>query len=170
MNDTSCLNPDERQDFVDWYLKNIAYRARSKDGSQPLRSKHLARFGSSFLRGSDQTERIFVAITALVESGCSEKEACIVVAESPYVKLGQSGRGRPSGCANGPGVQGRSDTVRALFNRHKKRDTSGLVTSQVSMFKWLREQGIVVGSDFVKESGLAMQNAWRRHLQQITRR
>jgi len=162
--DIPRLEPQECKDFANWLLANICRaESDSKPGPRVLLSRHMERHGAVHLRGSDQTERIFIAVTVMIASGWSEKEACFFVAEHPLVRLGNSKRGRPSKAASRDPLCTPA-TVRAIVNRFNRSDPMNLVCSTVGLFRWLRENRIVEGSEYVENSGLRAEEAYRRRL------
>lgn len=163
------LQPDECKDFANWQLDNICRsggRSRGPAG-RVLQSKHMARYGARHLRGSDQTERIFIVVTVLTASGWPEKEACILVANHSNVRLGRSKRGRPTNRSHASDLTNRMATVRTIVNRFNRSDPLNLLRFTVDTFRWQRENGILVGSKYPEDSGLRVQEAYRRRLARI---
>jgi hypothetical protein len=158
----SVLTEAEREDFLDWLFRYTAHRARSKRGPQPLVGEHETRCGVRYLRGSDQTERIFAAVRALVLSGCPQKIACIMVATNRYLDLGRSNRGRRARGTHQHDALSKSEIVRSIANRFAGPLQEQVISSYVAEFQWLRENGIVEGSKYVANSGERMLEAWRR--------
>lgn len=124
----------------------------------------MARHGVRHLRGSDQTERIFIVVTVLMASGWSENEACLFVADHANVRLGQSRRGRPAKRTHSRDLSSKVQTVRAIVNRFKRADPMNLVRFTVDTFRWQRENRILEGSKYPEDSGLRLQEAYRRRV------
>jgi len=51
-----------------------------------------------------------------------------------------------------------------IANRFNRADPMNLLRSAIDMFRWQRENGILVGSKYAEDSGLRMQQAYRRRL------
>jgi len=160
------LAPGECEDFVNWLLADIAYRQpQDKRGECIFRGKHIQRQGDLHLRGSDQTERIFTAATVMIASGRSQKEACVLIANNPNLRLGLSRRGRPAKKPEPRDLMSKAQTVRAILNTFQFHGPPGRMSELVWQFRWLRENGIVEGSRYVPDSGRRMEEAWRRAMQ-----
>ncbi len=160
------LEPEECEDFANWQLDNICRSGGRSNtpGGRVLQSEHMAISGSRHLRGADQTERIFIVVMVLTASGWSEKEACVFVASHPNVQLGRSKRGRPTNRSHSSDLTNRIATVRTIVNRFNRSDPVNLLRSRIGMFRWQRENGILVGSKYPEDSGPRMQKAYRRRL------
>jgi len=128
-----------------------------------LRGAHSARAGTKDLRGSDQTELIGAAAVVLKASGWSEKEVCLDIASNPKVRLGKSRRGRPAKKRRRPrDLLSKAEIVRSILNRHRLHDPALLARYYVGLFRWLRQNGIVEGSEYAADSGRRSIEAWRR--------
>lgn len=154
------LDPDERDPFVTWMIGNICYRKRTKRGPQQLVSKHMVRAIGRRLRGSDQTECVWICIKALLRSGCSQKESCLIVAEKlPH--LGGSQRGRPTKLKRQGDLLGRAEIVRSMFNAFNDPTVDGLVGHRIGMFRRLTADQELVDGKYPPDSGYRSYLAWR---------
>jgi hypothetical protein len=164
----TSLEKAEYEDFVDWLLGYICYSTGStkRGEARVLLSKHACISGAKHLRGSDQSERIFLAVKVLMASGWSEKAACVHVASHPAVHLGRSRRGRPAKKPVPRDLISKAQTVRAIANQFKNPHAPDWINYVVGQFRWQRENGIVVGSRYDPDSGArlveAAQRAFRR--------
>jgi len=152
---------------VNFTLANIAYTNHDPKIARRgrlLNNRHFARGSAGHLRGSDQTEKIAVCVMAMMASGWSENDACVDVASNPNVRLGQSRRGRPTNKIGARDLASKTQTVRSIVNKAKSEDVAKLVHAAVEQFRWLRQEGIVVGAQFVENSGRRMQEVWEHSL------
>lgn len=156
------LSERECEDFVNWLLGDIAYRVATKRGERVLRGKHIELQGDRHLRGSDQTERIFIAAKVLLACGKSQKEACVFIADNPNVRLGTSRRGRPSKRHDPRDLTSKAQTVRSILNTFRLSGPPAKISDLVHRFLWLRQNGIVEGSKVVPNSGQRLEEAARR--------
>ncbi len=158
-----ALSQSECDDFVNWLLSDIAHRVPpTKRGEGILRGKHIQRQGDRHLRGSDQTELIYIALTVMIANHRSQKEACIFVANNPNVSLGTSRRGRPAKAAAPRDLTSKAQTVRAILNRFRLPGPPTRISELVHRFLWLRENRIVEGSRYAANSGQRLQEAAQR--------
>lgn len=163
-----ALSERECDDFVNWLLSDIAYSdSGGKRGQRVLLGRHIQRQGDRHLRGSDQTERIYIAATVMIANGRSQKEACVFIASNPNVRLGKSRRGRPPKSASARDLVSNAQTVRAILNSFQLCGPPNKVSELVWHFRWLRENGIVEGSQYVSDSGRRVHEAWRRAMLRV---
>ena len=128
--DIEGLNIDVDR-FLKWLLDpgNIATRPKSSDKHQkvPMRGRHVSRGGVlKHLRGSDLTERVYVGVRVLELKGCTNKVACLQVAEALdwKWKLAKSKRGRPPVGRTPNDFLAQAQIVRSLANRYRPFDGS----------------------------------------------
>lgn len=72
-------------------------------------------------RGSDRTERIYVSVTALQETGLGNYQACCEVANRWDSELGGSRRGRRRKTSRSREPADKVETVRSIYNGFKLR-------------------------------------------------
>ncbi len=116
--------------FVKWLLDpgNIATRPTSSDKHQklPMRGRHVSRGAFKNLRGSDLSERVYVAVRVFELKGFTNKAACIEVAEALdwKWKLPKSKRGRPSVGKAPDDLLAKAQRVRSLLHKYRSPDGS----------------------------------------------
>lgn len=118
------LTPDATPAFICFVFSDEARRApvRARRQRLPLRGRHIS-YGVKplKLRGSDRTERVYVAVTALQRAGLGNYQACCEVAAALEFKLGESRRGRPRGSLRPREFADKVETVRSIYNSFKLR-------------------------------------------------
>lgn len=159
------LSPADAVDCAKWILSDIARRPRSKSKhqQQPLRGEHICKQPSpGYFRGSDLTERIYVAVRVLERSGHGKKEAYCQVAALAGDLLGKSRRGKPR-TRGERDVFSKMKTVASLVRRFHKvhPDAESLVDYRTDQFLLLRRAGVLCGSEYVENSGQKMHEFWR---------
>ena len=120
------LTPEESYPFVDWVLDpaNVAIRATLPGGrfrERPMRGRFISRQGPiRHLRGSDLSERVYVAVEALERfADLTNDAACQIVTEKLAWKLGRSRRGRPRRKWAAASFIDQVQTVRSLANKYR---------------------------------------------------
>ena len=120
------LTPEEFYRFVDWVLDsaNVAIRTKLPGGrlrERPMRGRFISRQGPiRYLRRSDLSERVYVAIEALERfADLTNDTACQIVTEKLDGRLGRSRRGRPRRKWAPASFIDRVQTVRSLANKYR---------------------------------------------------
>ena len=113
--------------FTEWVLDpgNVATRPRSPDRHQklPMRGRHVSRGAHKTLRASDLSERVYVCVRLLELKGFTNKLACLEVARvlDWKWKLQKTKRGRPRLQKTAPDFWNKSQIVRSLANKYRRR-------------------------------------------------
>ena len=167
-------------DFLKWLFDEEEIARRSKDRKSVRRGgllgSHVSKQGVRYLRGSDLTERSYVAVGVLELRDCGNRQACATVAKIPGLEQGKSLRGRPSLHPKGNAFFRGVETIRSIVNRFAKRQHPWrsllphrdlLLEHYVGRFVWLQRTGIVVGSKYAQDSGERVIEAWRERIRQI---
>ena len=150
------LTPEESYRFVDWVLDpaNVATRARLSGvrlRPRPMSGRFMSRQGQiRHLRGSDWSERVYVAIEALERfADLTNDAACQIVTEKLDWRLGRSRRGRPRRKGAAASFIDKVQTVRSLANKYrhpwKERKPDPVLQLWIFGFRlyedWVREVG-----------------------------
>ncbi len=157
-------------DFVRWTLSEVATRAPSKHQGAPFVSEHMARQTEPrYMRGSDLSERLFVSVEVLLQSGFARKEALVIVTERAKKFLGKTRRGRPRVGRTGRDFVSTLESVRSMVNAfvRRKRYPEDAVDRWVGKFFWERKMGVIRGAEFVPEFGGRMHTTWVRAMSQV---
>jgi len=95
---------------------------RGRRQKLPLQARHVSYGVKAFpRRGSDRSERIYVSVTALLELGFDNSQACCEVADRWKSKLGHSRRGRPRKTLRPREFVDQVEIVRSTYNSFKLR-------------------------------------------------
>lgn len=117
--------------FVRCVLSDEAFPSKCGGGI------YTAPYGN--FRVSDRTARIALSVQALIMVGLSCDAACVFVTDLLKEELGQSRRGRPSLRSRRQSFAGKVQTVRSLWNFHRKsqfRSTLPLVLWVDQFRRW----------------------------------
>lgn len=117
-------NLEGAMSFVGFVLSDEARRVsvRGRRQKLPMKGRDIS-YGLRVerRRGSDRSERIYVAIMALQNSGLTNYQACCEVANCWESKLGTSCRGRPKTTTREREFADKVETIRSSYNRFKER-------------------------------------------------
>jgi hypothetical protein len=120
------LNPNQGKALAQIILCDEARRTtktpRGGHPNSPIAGMFVSYSGEcSWRRGSDRVERIYAAVELLKNSGLTDKEAVLQVADLLGTGVGNSKRGRPSRQDVPDDLVRRGQIVRSLCNSFKKR-------------------------------------------------
>jgi hypothetical protein len=110
--------------FVSFVLSDEARRSGSRGHRprMPMEGPYISIQGqTTYLRGTDRSERVYVCVRSLELAGESNYEACRIVARYLDSRLGNSSRGRPRESSRDRDFLDKVETVRSLFNAFKRR-------------------------------------------------
>ena len=148
------LTPEESYRFVEWVLDpaNVATRAGlpgDRLRERLMSGRFISRQGPiRHLRGSDLSERVYVAVEALERfADLTNDIACQVAAEKLEGRLGRSRRGRPPRKRAAASFVDRVQTARSLANKYrhpwKEQKPDPVLQFWISGFQfyedWVRE-------------------------------
>ena len=132
---------EEAEQFVFWVLFGPAIAKRTGQRSRRTKKPLMGMFeciqGKCPYRGSNFTERLYVAFAALREAGYSSKLACCILADIPSVRthLGHSRRGRLSKLRMSDSGERRAETIRGLCARFKSPFKQELLRMRVGDYR-----------------------------------
>jgi hypothetical protein len=120
------------------------------------------------MRTSDRLERQFVCVKVLVQSGLSNKEACIRVAELESELLEELKRERPDGKEFWQGYLRTPDTIRTSVAEFDRRNGDPKVVEwYVGQFLFNCEAGILVNGEYAEDSGQRLTEYYWKQWQRV---